>query len=554
MKLCLKLALLLICSLALCGNAVAQNWTLVWMDEFEQPDGSSPDSSKWGFDVGTGSGGWGNNQQEYDTARTNNARIQSGQLVIEARQENYMGRSYTSARMLTKGKWAWTYGRIEARIKIPRGQGIWPAFWTLGANFDGPGGVGWPACGEIDIMENIGKTNNNEQGKIYGTIHGPQSGGDYYGGAGVGGSYTLPGGAAYADDFHVYAIEWTTNQIKWYMDSHLFFTATPANLPSGGTWPFTKPQFILLNLAVGGNWPGYPSNYTVFPQQMLVDYVRVYSPNSSNPPPTASGTLINGNFETGVLGPWVGKAFGGANPSGGVVVSTNGLVWDPNINADNNQGIKNPAFGVYSCKAYGSFSGGPNNPGFYQDVEAVPGSLWRATIKARTQNTDYIRSSNRAVVEVSFLDAVDNVLAKYASQVFNTNMPINTWINLDVTNQIFPTVATTNRLQAPSGATKARFEVTFSQTLYELGSIYFDEAKLDEILLTPPLLAASLVAPGSIQISFPTQSGVNYRIVYKNALSDTVWNSLETLAGDGTIKSVTYPTSGSPRFFAVQLL
>src|SRR2546421_709064 len=144
-------------------------WQLVWSDEFAQADGTSPDSTKWGFDIGNGSGGWGNAELEYYTSRTNNARIVGGQLVIEAKQESFGGKNYTSARMLTKGKWSWAYGRMEARIKIPRGQGIWPAFWMLGTNIDS---VNWPSCGEIDIMENIGKTNNNEQGKIYGTIHG----------------------------------------------------------------------------------------------------------------------------------------------------------------------------------------------------------------------------------------------------------------------------------------------------------------------------------------------------------------------------------------------
>ena len=258
-------------------------WQLVWSDEFSQANGSSPDSSKWGYDIG--GGGYGNNELESYTSRTNNARIEGGQLVIEARQENYTGpdnilRNYTSARMLTRGKWSWTYGRIEARIKIPKGQGIWPAFWMLGTNIDA--GVNWPNCGEIDIMENIGKP--TEQGKVYGTIHGPQSGGDYNGGAGVGGNYTLPVGV-FADDYHVFAVEWTTNQFKWYVDTNLYFTATPASLPSGGTWVFTNPQYLILNVAVGGNWPGNPDGTTVFPQQMLVDYVRVYSPVTV--PPTA---------------------------------------------------------------------------------------------------------------------------------------------------------------------------------------------------------------------------------------------------------------------------
>lgn len=261
-------------------------WNIIWNDEFAQADGSYPDPAKWGFDVGNGSGGWGNNQLEYDT--TNNATIQSGQLVIEARQESFGGKNYTSTRMLTKGKSSWTYGRMEARIKIPRGQGIWPAFWMLGVNIDS--GVSWPTCGEIDIMENIGKT--SDQGTVHGTIHGPQNGGDYNGGAGVGGTYTLSGGTALADDFHIYAIEWTPNQIKWFMDDHQYFTATSSGLPGGATWVFTQPQFLLLNLAVGGNWPGNPDGTTVFPQQMLVDYVRVYQQTA---PLQISVTQSNGN-------------------------------------------------------------------------------------------------------------------------------------------------------------------------------------------------------------------------------------------------------------------
>ena len=255
-------------------------WQLVWSDEFDQPDGSSPDSTNWGYDIGNGNNGWGNAQLEYDTSRTNNARIQGGNLVIEADQESYGGKAYTSARMNTKGKWSWTYGRIEARMKIPRGQGIWPAFWMLGVNIDS---VGWPTCGEIDIMENIGKT--SDQGTDHGTIHGP----GYSGGNGIGGTYTLPGGAKLSDDFHIYAIEWTTNQIKWFLDTNQFFTATPASLPGGTTWVFTAPQFIILNLAVGGKWPGNPDGTTVFPQQMLVDYVHVYNYVVTSAPDAPTG-------------------------------------------------------------------------------------------------------------------------------------------------------------------------------------------------------------------------------------------------------------------------
>ncbi|MGL5019448.1 MAG: glycoside hydrolase family 16 protein, partial [Luteolibacter sp.] len=191
--------------------------TLLWADEFSQADGTKPDSAKWGYD--TGGTGWGNNELQNYTDRTENARIEGGQLVIEARKENLGGRAYTSARLLTRDKVSWTYGRIEARIKIPKGQGIWPAFWMLGTNI---GSVGWPLCGEIDIMENIGSLPST----LYGTIHGP----GYSGGGGISGN-TVLAGAALGDDFHVYAIEWEENRIRWFLDGQQFFTLTPANLP-----------------------------------------------------------------------------------------------------------------------------------------------------------------------------------------------------------------------------------------------------------------------------------------------------------------------------------
>ena len=277
----------------------APGWTLVWSDEFSQADGSSPDAAKWAFDLG--GGGWGNGEWETYTARTNNARIEGGQLVIEARQETFTGldniqRDYTSARLETKATASWAYGRMEARIKIPRGQGIWPAFWMLGTNIDSGG---WPACGEIDILENVGF----EPAIVHGTAHGP----GYSGGGGIGGPYTLPGGAAFADGFHVFAVEWETNRIQWYVDDQIYFTITPASLPEGAPWVFTGPQFILLNVAVGGGWPGYPDGTTTFPQRMLVDYVRVYAPTNTTPgtpsivaapTPTAPAHLVKSMYNS----------------------------------------------------------------------------------------------------------------------------------------------------------------------------------------------------------------------------------------------------------------
>ncbi len=238
-------------------------WTLVWADEFSQPDGTAPDPARWGYD--TGGKGWGNKELEYYTSSTNNARIENGLLVIEARKEDLGGRNYTSARLQTHGKWSWTFGRIEARIKVPRGQGLWPAFWMLGASISP---AGWPGCGEIDIMENLGR----EPGRIHGTVHGP----GYAGVGGIGAPFTLPGDAAFADDFHVFAVECETNAIRWFVDDRPYFTVTPASLPRGTKWVFNQPKFLLLNLAVGGAWPGNPDNTTIFPGRMLVDYVRVY--------------------------------------------------------------------------------------------------------------------------------------------------------------------------------------------------------------------------------------------------------------------------------------
>ena len=243
-------------------------WTLVWSDEFNGTDGSAPDASNWTIE--TGGNGWGNHELEFYTNRVQNVQTQGGKLVITARREGYSDDKgvlfgYTSARIKTLHKFEQAYGRFEARIQIPRGQGIWPAFWMLGKDIDSKH---WPACGEIDIMENIGK----EPATVHGTIHGP----GYSGDKGIGSVFTLPAGKNFADDFHIYAVEWEPNAIRFYVDDHLYATRTPADLPSGAKWVYDHPFFLLLNVAVGGDWPGSPDVTTKFPQSMLIDYVRVY--------------------------------------------------------------------------------------------------------------------------------------------------------------------------------------------------------------------------------------------------------------------------------------
>jgi beta-glucanase (GH16 family) len=248
-------------------QAASGTWELTWNDEFDGPDGFAPDLSKW--TIVTGGNGWGNNELEYYTARPANVQLQNGNLVITAAHEDYIGagqiaRSYTSARLNTVGTFEQAYGRFEARIKVPFGQGIWPAFWLLGGDIQK---TPWPACGEIDVMENIGR----EPATVHGTIHGP----GYSGGKGIGAPFSIASGR-FADDYHLYAVEWEPNEIRFYVDGNLYETRTPADLPPGTKWVYDHPFFIILNVAVGGTWPGNPDDTSSFPQQMFVDYVRVY--------------------------------------------------------------------------------------------------------------------------------------------------------------------------------------------------------------------------------------------------------------------------------------
>lgn len=230
--------------------AAALAWVMVWSDEF---NGSSVNTSNWNFE--TGAGGWGNNEQQY--YRSQNATVSNGNLVITAKRENFGGASYTSARMTTQNKRTFTYGKMEARIRLPLGQGLWPAFWMLGSNISS---VGWPRCGEIDIMEHINTSNT-----IYGTIHWDANGYANYGGN----TNTTPA------SYHVYSVEWNSSSIKWFVDGVKYHEANILN-NINSTEEFHRPFFFILNLAVGGNWPGQTIDNSKLPASMYVDYVRVY--------------------------------------------------------------------------------------------------------------------------------------------------------------------------------------------------------------------------------------------------------------------------------------
>lgn len=245
--------------------------TLVWADEFDV-DGA-PNPENWNFEIGDGTDqgipGWGNNELQYYTDRPENVKVENGMLVITARQENFEGSNYTSARLTTQNLFEKKYGRFEARIKVPYGKGYWPAFWMLGEDSDGEV---WPQIGEIDIMEYLG----DEPTAMFGTIHGP----GYSGGESISKEYILQNNR-FDTDFHVFGIEWSPNRINFYVDDKLYQSLTPEDVDEEtdgeGEWVFNDREFyIILNIAVGGNLPGAPNANTVFPQSMFVDYVRVY--------------------------------------------------------------------------------------------------------------------------------------------------------------------------------------------------------------------------------------------------------------------------------------
>jgi beta-glucanase (GH16 family) len=238
-----------------------KSWVLVWSDDFEGKAGMSPDSTKWTYDIGNS--GWGNSELQCYTKRPSNVQMSGdGNLIITAIKESYSGSSYTSARIKTKGLFSQTYGRFEAKIKTPTGPGIWPAFWLLGDNIDQ---VNWPMCGEIDIMEQRGQ----QPSITHGSIHGPGN----FGANAITKGYGLTTGR-FDTDFHLYAVEWGEDYIDFFIDTYLYQRIKPENL--SGKWVFNSPFFMILNVAVGGNYVGYPTSGTPFPQSMYIDYVKVY--------------------------------------------------------------------------------------------------------------------------------------------------------------------------------------------------------------------------------------------------------------------------------------
>lgn len=244
-------------------NLPERNWQLSWSDEFNGTAGTLPDPTKWNYDIGNGTDGWGNQEFQYYTDRPENLSLDgNGNLVITAKRELFSGAPFTSGRINTQGLFSQKYGRFEARLKTPFGPGIWPAVWMLGSNVST---VSWPQCGEIDIMELRGQFPNI----VHGSAHGP----GYSEGNSITGSYTLAD-SRFDKDYHIFAVEWGEDFIDYFVDETLYLRITPEDVT--GEWVFDNEFFILMNVAVGGNFVGFPSSQTPFPQQMIIDYVRVY--------------------------------------------------------------------------------------------------------------------------------------------------------------------------------------------------------------------------------------------------------------------------------------
>ena len=331
-------------ALACTAGAHAQTYQQVWADEF---NGTAVNASNWTYDLG--GGGWGNNEKQYYQAA--NATVANGELVITARKQSVGGLPYTSARLKTQGLKKFTFGRIEARIKAPLGQGLWPAFWMLGSNIST---VGWPYCGEIDVLEQV-----NADSRCYGTVHWDSNGHAQYGG----------NIATAANVYHVYSIEWTPTYIRWFVDGAKYHEINITN-GTGGTEEFQKPFFLLLNLAVAGDWPGQTVDESRLPATLNVDYVRVYQ--LVNTPPAYSVTLQAeaANVNHGMVVETCTDTGGGQNM--GYIDAGDYLVWN-NINFPTT-GTYNIEYRVASAVGGGTHSSDLNAGSIPLCNTGVPGT------------------------------------------------------------------------------------------------------------------------------------------------------------------------------------
>jgi hypothetical protein len=354
---------------------------------------------------------------------------------------------------------------------------------------------------------------------------------------GISGPCNLPGNPAFANDFHVYAVEWTTNQINFFVDNRQYFSVSKSSIPGGTTWVYTKPEFVLLNLAVGGGWPGNPDGTTTFPQQMLVDYVRVYAP--TNLLPAKTNLLSNPGFESAHMTNWTSYGAGFNTIQDDIT----------------NVVVRN---GEYILKVFGQFNGIENFSGAFQDVHAFPGEIMNASGWAFTASGDQIAGPNSAWVEVSFHDASSNLLAVYRSPYITSASPAGFWLNCPVTNQYttaYAFVGPVTNLVAPTNTSFARCQLVFDQPVNTNGSVYFDDLKLTSGGATAIPVPVKVARTGTnLNLAFDTYLNLPYQINWKNLLTDSTWSVLTNLPGTGASQTVTVGVQSPSRFFTVSRL
>ena len=426
-----------------------KTWVPTWADEFDAEAGTTPDESKWTME--TGGWGWGNNELQTYTDRAENAAHDGeGHMVITAKRESFTGadgiaRDYTSARLKTQGKFSQTYGRFEARLAVPSGQGIWPAFWMLGEDI---ATEGWPRSGEIDIMEHVG----HQPGRAYGTLHGP----GYSGAGGISKSYDLEDGAVFTGEFHTFAVDWTKNRIEWSIDGNVYHTLTPDDL-NGEQWVFDDDFFLLLNLAVGGNWPGNPDASTTFPQTYKIDYVRAFEQGVETRDDVDNGAFLDGATD------WT--------LSGNAYVEAHDPAATPSrIAAD--------GAGDSALKLFGTFADGDPTravqafltPNFDEDL------IFSATVRTNSDDA-IVNSENSLVMLVEFYDVNDTLVHTERRTVLDGDASADEWLDVSMA------------VSSPSGSAYATIGFEFLQPHAEGGAVWIDDVTFGVAAVPEPRIA-----------------------------------------------------------------
>ncbi|MBN2163083.1 MAG: glycoside hydrolase family 16 protein [Pontiellaceae bacterium] len=504
----------------------------IWSEEFNT--GSLPDRDIWSYD--TGAGGWGNAELQEYTTNSANARIEDGQLVITAIRQ---GNSFTSGRVKTQDKLTFKYGTVEARIQIPDlGNGLWPAFWTLGNNISS---VSWPACGEIDVMEmgNAGAIADGVVNRRTGSTAHWESGGGHA-------SYGLNKDVAsnLNGSFHIYRMEWTPDAIKTYIDGIWIWTIDISGGAASDLEEFHQPHFFVLNMAVGGTYTGIynASGITAaFPAEYRIDYIRLYDngytelggTSTVTPPDPGSNLLTNEGFEFGTTG-WSTSLSGGSadTSSSRAKEGSQSLI----INSDG--------------------AGDWASPNASQSFQASEGDVFNLQGYLLNPSSDPISGSSFGLFKIEFRDGSGNVLdpatvdiggsaaAPYygaeSTPFLNASSPTDSWIFSEV------------QAEAPAGTATVGFYLLNVNQPGNTGPVYFDaiQATLIGDPAEPVNLSAS-VTGDQIQLSFPSQNGVNYQLAYKSCLTNAAWIPLETVVGDGSTNTLSQTITSLNRFYTI---